>query len=252
MASALQIGDRVYVNTSRLGAEVDCPGSLYPTSVMDKNDRSVKVSLPNGVISGWIATKYAHRKAGIAIIQFGDYLNEFTNLDPLFKGILQNARILYGDDSSVHYWKLRSRVEVAHIFAAGMLSFADKIVLIAHGNDEGQLSIGSKVIGPMRLGRYVEQAINAPPSGWEFICAVCHSGRASFGKTLSEFRNVNCVIGPMHSAHSSEMAQFIQTYLNWHLLAGYTTTYAGKYARSSATGQGTFRMWSGGIKNSLG
>lgn len=251
MAAWLAVGDQVYVNASRLGQKVDCPGALYSTRVVEKNDRSVKVDLPGGIVSEWIATKYAHRRAGIAILQLGDYLNEASNLDPLAKGILQNARILYGDDASVRYWKIRSKSELSYLFASNMLSFADKIALIAHGGEQGSLSIGSKEISAQKIGEFADNTPAPPPAGWEFICAVCHSGRANFGKTLSEFSSVNCVIGPMHESHSSEMAQFIQTYLNFHLLAGYTTTVAAKYARLSATGADTFRMWKNGSRQSI-
>jgi hypothetical protein len=251
VAAGLSLGDRVYVNASRLDQAVDCPGAFYETNVVQKQSRSVRVNLPGGNISDWIATKYVHQKAGIAIVQLGDFLNEATNLDPLSKGIMQNARILYGDDASVRYWKIRSESELAFLFDAGMLNFADKVILIAHGSDEGQLSIGASTIVASRLGEIVAGANNPPAAGWEFICAICHSGKAALGKVLSRYRNIGFVIGPMHQSHSSEMAQFIQTYLNFHLLAGFTATVAAKYARQSATGEATFRMWKNGQRQSL-
>ena len=251
MAAHIELGDRVYVNTSRLASEVPAPGALYATSVVERADRSVRVNLPGGEVSEWISTKFVHHQAGIAIIQLGDYLNEATNLDPLSKGILQNARILYGDDSSVRYWKIRSKSELRYLFSSNFLGFADKIILIGHGDDEGELSIGSSGISAARLGKAISASEQGPASGWQLLCAICHSGRASFGKTLSTYRNVNCVIGPMHESHSSEMSQFIQTYLNWHLLDGMTTTVAAKYARHSATGNATFRMWKSGRRQSL-
>ena len=251
MAAGINVGDRVYVNASRLGEDVNCPGALYSTSVVEKIDRSVKVNLQNGAISDWIATKYVHHKAGIAIVQFGDFTNEATNLDPLSKGILQNARILYGDDSSVTYWKIRSESELRYLFDSNFLSFADKIVLIGHGSEGGDLAIGQSSISASDIGLIVSTSPNPPQEGWEFICAICHSGRAAFAKSLSSCAHVKFVIGPMHQSHSSEMAQFVQTYLNYHLLAGFTATVAAKYARHAATGEAKFRMWKNGVRQSL-
>ena len=251
MAAGISVDDSVYVNASRLRHSVSCPGALYATTVVEKDARSVKVKLPNGVISDWIATKYVHHKVGISIIQFGDFTNESANLDPLSKGILQNARILYGDDSTVSYWKIRSESELDYLFRSNSLSYSDKIILIAHGSEEGNLSIGASSIDAFTLGGFVAETPNPPQGGWEFICAICHSGRASFGKKLSESKNVNFVLGPMHQSHSSEMAQFVQTYLNYHLLAGFTSTVAAKYARNAATGEAKFRMWKNGVRQSL-
>lgn len=251
MASGIAVGDRVYVNTSRIDVEVQAPGALYATNVLERKDKSVKVSLPGGQVSDWISTKYVHHQSGIAIIQFGDWVNEGANLDPLAKGILQNARILYGDDSSVRYFKIRSLEELKHLFFDRLLGFCDKIVVIAHGGNDGSLSMGSTEISVAKFGDAVEAANGFPPSGWQFLCAICYSGQSSFGKVFSRFRNVNCTIGPMREIHSSEMAQFIQTYLNWHLLNGVTPKVAAKYALSAATGNATFRMWQRGIRRPI-
>lgn len=251
MARELEVGEQVFVNISRLDDPPNTPGAFYNTEVVDKTQRSVKLKLPNNCISDWISAKYVHRKAGIIILQFGDYDNEMANLDPLSKGILQNARILYGDDAVVRYWKIRSRSEIRHLVARDQFRFADKIILIGHGTVEGELMLGNREMPVKKFGEILDGAPNPPEDGWDFLCAVCDSGRAVFAKTLSNFQNVRCVIGPMHKAHSSEMAQFIQSFLNWNLLAGYTTTVAAKYARHAATGIGTFRLWKNGTRRSL-
>ena len=251
MAANIAVGDRVFVNTSRIANPPPTPGAFYATSVLERADRSVRVQLPGGELSGWISTKFVHPSAGLAILQFGDFHNEAANLDPLSKGILQNARILYGDDSIVRFWKVRSRSELDHMSATNMMRFADKIIVIGHGSPEGSISLGAAEIGAGDVATVLDGSPDHPRGGWELICAVCHSGRASFAKVVSESRSVNCVIGPMHEAHSSEMSQFIQSYLNLHLLSGYTTTVAAKFANFAATGEGTFRLWRKGRRISL-
>lgn len=95
---AFVIGDQVYVPRSLLGLDENDVSPFFRTTVRERMNRSVRVDLPDGTLSDFVATSRLSQNFGILIIRVGDF-NEEGLVDPLAKTVLNYARMLLPGDS---------------------------------------------------------------------------------------------------------------------------------------------------------
>jgi hypothetical protein len=244
MANNLAVGESVYVPTARIPNLPDSGKAFYRNTIVDREDRSIKINLPNQQTSEWISTRYAHRHIGICVIEVGDYDTEATLLDPLSKSVLQNCRIMLGDDDLVRFWKVRSIKEIHQIWQGGTPLSFDQVIIIGHG-------VGGQSVLAGRNHRAADQLLSCfqghGDRRWKFVLSCCELGRASFAKGFSKDSVVEHVIAPFHSVHGAVAAQFIQTYLVRNLISAETPQVAFKGAATSVPGNTSFRFWRRGV-----
>jgi hypothetical protein len=242
MAAYLEAGERVYVATTRVPNMPDLGKAFFHTHVVEREDRSIRVNLLGGAPSDWISTRYAHRVIGVCIIEAGDFDTEATLLDPLQKSILQNCRIIFGDDELVRSWKVRSLEELREIWRSGVPRSFDQVILIGHGSGGQSMMFGRTAHSADEIAASVEDGQRQ----WKFILTSCELGRAAFSKAFSYNTAVDHIIAPFHSIHGAIAAQFTQTYLVRNLITAETPLVAFKNAAWSVPGNASFRFWSGG------
>lgn len=86
-----------------VGIDLNAPSALYRTTVKDRHVKSVKVELPEGTLSDWIASSKVRRTVGYLLVSIGDLQTERTLIQPLSESILQFLRLLESDDSILAY-----------------------------------------------------------------------------------------------------------------------------------------------------
>lgn len=244
MANDVQIGNQVYVCRSRLPIVNDQTKAFYRSEVMDRQDRSVSIRLPDGTNSEYVATKFVHHRVGVAVLAFGDFDSESTLLDPLAKTVLQYCRLLFGDDDYVRFFKLRTEAELSMICDRRQLAPYEHIVILGHGAKEGALCGAVEDIPVARLRKLFEQH---DPSPWDFAFLCCYLGRSAFAQEFSSSFVCKSLVAPFNAVHGAVSAQFVQTYLIKLLLEGETTAVAHRHASESTPKRSQFRLWRNGI-----
>ncbi len=239
---AFAIGDQVYVARSILGLDENDISPFLRTTIRARNNRSVQVDLPNGVLSNGIATSKVAANFGVLIIRIGDF-NEDGLLDPLAKSVLHYCRMLLPGDS-VQLIELRTEGELVTLWG-NIHGMCQQVVIVGHGAPGGFL-FGSENVTPQRLA----EIFDAPnPTRKEFISLGCQTGYQAFGQPFSLARCVSHFLAPFHSVHGCVASLFTQTFLNERLLASRSTKVAFKHARSDLKGAASFRLWENGNLN---
>ncbi|WP_404406166.1 hypothetical protein [Pelagibacterium halotolerans] len=243
MVSGIGVGDHIYVCSSRVNGLPDNGKAFHSANVVDRQHRSIQIYLPGGQISDPISTKYAHKRIGACIVTLGDFQTEQVVLDPLAKSILQYCRLLFGDDSLVKTYKVRTGVEIRHIWENHFVNDVDHVIFVGHGSEDGEIRVGNSTLSPAALA---EAMPHDPQRKWKFTFLCCQLGRAAFSKSFSELAFVEQVIAPFHSVHAAISSQFVQTFLVRNLLDGETPAVAFKNAAKTVPGPNSFRRWVNG------
>jgi len=237
MAKNLHVGDRVYVPWTRLGVVDDKPSALHYTRVVEVNQRSVVVEMPDANRTT-VASSAVLKNLGIAVIRIGDLETEVGLLDPLAKSVLQFLRLLNTDDSFTRLFETRSLAELRHFWEnnGGALSH---VVLIGHGSDAG-IRFGTE---GTKSAQDIGEIVAQDGQRKQFISLCCHTGRAAFAKAFSGFPACESIIAPFDSVHGAVASQFCQTFFAFHLLNGITTTVAFKNTCKSVPGNHVLKLW---------
>lgn len=236
---AFRVGDQVYVARSLLNLDENEISPFYRTVIRARQQRSVKVDMPDGAISDYIATSKIVSNFGVLIVRIGDF-NEEGLIDPLAKSILHYCRMLLPGDS-VRLVELRTENELSKLWA-DFHGMCHQVVLIGHGSPDGFL-FGQTNVSSETL---VEIFCTPNPSPKEFISLGCKTGYASFGKRFSRAPCVSHLIAPYHSVHGCGASLFTQTYFHERLLATRSAKVAFKHAREDLYGAASFRLWENG------
>ncbi len=187
MASNIQIDDQVYVCPNRLPTLPDQGNAFFKGNVVGKQERSVRIGMPDGTHSDLIATRFVHHRVGVAVFQIGDIVSEATLLDPLSKTVLQYCRLLFGDDVYVRQFKVRSAAELNELYRTQSFHPYEHIIFIGHGSEKGYLrSAIDQILSTDNLITIFSQN---NPSPWHFLFLCCYLGRAAFAK---QFLQENC------------------------------------------------------------
>jgi len=241
MARNLQVGETVYVSRARLGLGANAPSAFLQAEVMDLQDRSVRVKLPDGTWSDGVATSAVHRNIGVLILRIGDFATETTLLDPLAKSVLQYFRLLLSDDM-VCLCRCRSMEELKH-FWQQLHGAYSHVVIIGHGK---QSAIQFGVNGWLTAQSIIEILESSNPGPKSFLSLCCKTGYAAFAKPFSQSSICDSLIAPFHSVHGAVASQFCQTYFAHHLLSGDTVRVAFTHSRTAIPGGTHFRLWQKG------
>ena len=235
----IQLGDTVFVPRKLLGEEAGEHSPFRRAEVAERRQRSIKVQCGNEPESGFIATRFIHKRLGVAVVRIGDY-SEFKFLDPLYKSVLQFCRILLPDDH-VTGFQLRTTQELQRFWGLNHGAF-EQVIIIGHGSSNS-LRFGHQDVGVDEI-RAVLEVPDATPK--EFVSLCCRTGRADFSREFSKSAIVKSVIAPFESIHGCLASLFAQHYLNKRLLEHQTITVAFKKARKQLSGSATFRLWMNG------
>lgn len=208
MAQKFNVGDRAYIPTSLLPNDDEYPHSLFQTSVVMTQGRSVQVTLRGGDASDWITSSKLHRSVGIAIISIGDFGSEEALLNPLARSVLQFCRLLL-DDASVTWIRIRAIGELGKWWSINHAMYSH-IIFVGHGAPEG---IHFGYGGWRDPGMSERRVFSVPTNKKIFISLCCQTGKAAFSKAFSLFASCGHLIAPFHSAHGAIASQFVQTYM---------------------------------------
>jgi hypothetical protein len=237
VAKNLHVDEFVYVPRSRVGLDANSQSAFYNGRVVEVKERSVKISLPTGVISEDIPTSAVHRNIKVLIIKIGDFDTEDTLLDPLQKSVSFYFKLLLSDEELV-FRSVRTTEELSIIWAKEH-SVISYVIIIGHGK-ESAIKFGDKWVESNDVGKILNIGGVSPK---QFISLCCKTGYADFGKEFSKFPVCESLISPFQSVHGSIASQFCQTYFAYHLLLGETTGVAFKHARNVIPGAVSFRLW---------
>jgi len=235
----IQIGDTVFVPRKLLGEDAGEHSPFRRSIVTGRRDRSITVQCGDEPESEFIATRFIHKRLGVAVVRIGDY-SEYKFLDPLYKSVLQFCRILLPDDH-VTGFQLRTTLELRRFWELNHGAF-EQVIVIGHGARNG-LCFGHQNVGVDDI-RDILEVPDATPK--EFVSLCCQTGRADFSREFSRSPIVKSVIAPFESIHGCLASLFAQHYLNKRLLEHKTITVAFKKARKQLSGSATFRLWING------
>jgi pimeloyl-ACP methyl ester carboxylesterase len=243
MATKLNVGDRVYVPWSRLGAVGDKPAALHHATVLSVEERSVVVSMPNdsngNPDSRKIASSAVLKNVRIAIVRIGDQASEHGLIEPLGKSVLQCCRLLHPDDFTVSFFT-RSLDDLRHFWDKhGNGNGFSHIVLIGHGSPTG-ITFGTSHEDAAHIAGVVASNPTHPKV---VISLCCSTGRAQFGKAFSSSPGCRALIAPFNSIHGANASQLCQTFFAASFLTGMTTKVAFKHTERSLTKGNTLKLW---------
>ena len=236
---AFNIGDNVYVPRALLGLGENDVSPFYRTVVRERERRSVRVDLPDGVLSELVATSRISANFGVLIVRIGDF-NEEGLIDPLAKSILNYTRMLLPGDS-VRVIELRTRAEFSVLWEKyhGM---CQQVIIIGHGSNRGLFFGNEEVLAD----DFVALLEEPNPLAKEYISLACQTGFAAFGQQISLSPVVSRFIAPFHSVHGCVASLFASTYLHERILASCSAQVAFNHARKDLLGAASFRLWTNG------
>lgn len=222
MATSVNVGDRVFVPSSRLPGGERFPFAVKECDVIEVIGRSIRVQLAGGEPSDLIGLSLVHSNVGILILNIRDLETETTLLDPLAKSILQYCRMLVSD-SQVRVFKVRSKEELNTIWQMEQITYSH-VVICGHGTKDA-LKFG--VDGLVNIDDFIAALrVHGAPSK-TFISLCCSTGYKSFGGNLSRKAICNAFIAPMQEVHGAIASQFCQRFSSWRYkfspLAGWNT-----------------------------
>jgi len=243
----IKVEDHIYVPNARLSDE-KYPFALRKVKVLELSKRSILVDDPSSSDSPvWIGSSQVHKNARILILRIGDgdITNEMTLLNPISKSILQYLRLLVQDENALRI-DLRTVSELKDIYRREASGYSH-IVLIGHGNVKGELvfSAEESMTGAV-LARELSQLSGEKK---KFISLCCNTGFAKFARDFSSAPCCELLIAPAGTLHGADASQFMQTFLGYHFLRGYTAPVAFKNARSNVPGGAVLKLWVNGMTN---
>lgn len=241
MPNKFKVGDTVLMPRARLGLSLDTQSAFYRTTVKQAQERSIKVDLPGGGLSGWIGSSVAHSSIGICIVRIGDLATEVGLLDPLSKSVLQYFRLLISDDM-VDLIEIRSKKELEHYWGKQHAKYSH-VVLIGHGRST-EIKVGiDGWLPPQELSG----VFSAPePERKLFVSLCCETGRRDFAREFSLASCCQSFVGPFRSVHGGIASQFCQAYYAHHVLDGRSSKVAFNKANKGLPGGGRFKCWQDG------
>lgn len=241
MAYNLAIDQRVFVPSFLIPAGDRLPHSIYQTKVIELQNRSIRVQLPDGAPSELIATSKVHTNIGIAIISIGDFVTENSLINPLAKSLLQFCRLLLPDDQ-VASVGIRAISELGEWWGRNH-TVCSHIVLVGHGTRDG-ITFG---VGGERKAKTFDRRMSPPGAAKKtFISLCCETGRKPFAKEFSSLDFCGSYMAPRDSVHGAVASQFFQSFLSFHLLKAQSTAVAFRHAGQSVPGREGFRLWRDG------
>ena len=235
------VGDTAYFPRVRLGLAQNDLSSFYRGTVVDVGHSKIKLDLPGGVASDWVATSFAKSFIRTAVITFGDFDSEFYVFNPLAKNITHHLRLMLGPDEVVAV-QVRSINELKKFWLKEQASISH-VVFIGHGN-------GTSVffaIDEWVSGNDLSQALRvhgAPKKHFLSLC--CKSGLAAFAKSFSSAAICEDLVAPYHSVHAAVASQFFSTYFLSQYLGGATSKIAFNKAEAAVVEGTKFRFWDNG------
>ena len=198
-----QVGEQVYLPRARVGLGQDGMSSFYRGQVVDTGRGKIKVDLPGGITSDWVASAFAKKTIKAVVITLGDFSSESLVFDPLAKNILHHLRLLLGPDEALGM-KVRSVPELKKFWEAEQ-SEISHVVFVGHGNGSEVLFAVDEWVSGADLASAL-RVWGAPKKHFLSLC--CKSGQAAFAKPFSNAAICEDLVAPFHSVHGAVGAQF--------------------------------------------
>ena len=187
-----------------------------------------------------VSSRLAHRgDLGFLLLRVDDLDSEATLLDPLSKSILQFLRLLVQEDL-VRLLEVRTRKEIERFMASDGAAYTH-VILVGHGRSNAvKLAFGEWL--------EVDDFANIMTAGKKdrvVISLACHTGKQTFGRTMSVHKNIREFVAPKAAVHGASASLFVQQLLSLHLLEGREFETATRNASTSVPGGG-FVHWRDG------
>lgn len=236
-----KVGDTVFAPSERIPDGATYPFAMVRSQVVQVQGpaakRSVKVKLPNGDVSDWIASSRIFADPSVLLLKIGDFDTETTLLDPLAKSATQFLRLLLNDDMLLRR-DLRSVAELEEVWKREGASYRN-VVLIGHGAKDG---IVFGVDGLVNAANLVT-ILNSTASARSFLSLCCLTGCAAFAKPFSKAPVCEEFIAPFHSLHGAVASQFLQALFVCRLFRGESPAVSFRHAGERIPAQLRFRRW---------
>ena len=247
MPSAISTEQLVYIPTRFLPDSKRDSHAIRQCKVIDISGRSVRVQLKNGDPSDLIAVSKIHTNLGVALVSIGDFETEDGLINPLSKSLLQFCRLLLPDDQMTSV-RVRSITEVGSWWNVNHGAYTH-VIVVGHGSAD---AIKFGVGGDRQAKSFHRQMHEVDAHPKTFISLCCETGKSTFAREFSGFDFCNYFIGPEHSIHGAVASQFLQSFLNLHLLQGKSTKIAHRHANDLVMAEDRFSIWKAGINVSNG
>ena len=241
MPSAITEGQLVYVPTRFLPDSRRDSHAIRQCKVVEIVRRSVRVQLRNGEPSDLIAISKIHSDLGVALLSIGDFETEDGLINPLSKSLLQFCRLILPDDQMTTV-RVRSITEVGSWWKINHAAFTH-IIIVGHGCAE---AIKFGVGGNRKAKSFHRQMHESGSYPKTFISLCCETGKSVFASNFSGYDFCSYFIGPEHSIHGAVASQFLQSFLNLHLLHGKSTKIAHRHANELVLAEERFCIWKSG------
>lgn len=237
------VNDMAYVPASLLPGGDREIFAMVRRKINSVTNRTIRVDLPGGNVSGPIASSKAHTKLGVALISIGDFASEPGLILPLSKSALQFCRLLLADDHLV-YINIRSIDELGIWWKKHHDAYTH-IILIGHG-DSGAIYFG--VDGAQSAANFHAVMNPAAATPKIFISLCCENGQAPFAQDFSTHPFCSSLIAPSQSIHGAAASHYLQTLLSLHLLQGKSSKIAFRHSNTMMPGSDQFLMWKNGVQ----
>jgi hypothetical protein len=242
MATKLQIGETVYVPSSRVRGLRDYGAALYETRVVEVAPAKARIRLRDGAASEWIGAGLISRGVGILVVNVGDFETEDSLLDPLAKSMTQFFRLLVPDDQ-VRHVRVRSLAELGRWWTINQGAYSH-VVWIGHGS---RTAVKFGVDGWIEADQLVATLRVPGTFPKTYVSLGCRTGYRSFGATISRSAGCASFIAPFNDVPGAIASQFCQTFFANHWIEGRTVGVAFRDARRSVPGSTSFRLWRNGF-----
>ena len=162
-----------------------------------------------------ISSRLAHNgDLGFLLLRVGDLDSEMSLLDPLSKSILQFLRLLMQEDL-VRFLEVRTASEIKRFMESYGAAYTH-VILVVHGRSNAV----KFAFGEWLEVNYFADAMSTDGMDRTIVSLACHTGRTTFGKSMSSHSGIKEYVSPKAEVHGASASLFVQQLLSSHLLEG--------------------------------
>lgn len=216
--------------------------ALVERIVHEVVERSVRVDTSGGD-SELVASSQVHAAFDLVLLSMGDFRSEPTLIGPIRESLQAFFGLLMPTDR-FKVWPIRTKIELADRMEHEGLP-STHIVMVGHCDGNSLLLAANESLSGAQFGQLLLDGGGVPKT---VVSLACKSGRAGFGKALSQSGGCAGVLAPFNDIHGAAAVLMAATYFTELLLNGTQSATARKRARAALPPPAPLSWWRDGTK----